>query len=147
METMLLFLAVALSTPQAAVITDIATGQRRIGRFGWKAQIATLLTFSDDAYTNEMGITNDLFPVEPHGGISEARMQECDRVKNPEDLVDLRTGMRAIDNFEAFMNSWRRSLAGRSPTRRGPASRCSAPSVVRRVTCPCCRPAPTPPPR
>jgi CxxC motif-containing protein (DUF1111 family) len=88
---------------RAAVITDIATGQRRIGRFGWKAQIATLLTFAGDAYTNEMGITNDLFPVEPFGGISEARMQECDRVKDPEDVVDPRTGKRAIDNFEAFM--------------------------------------------
>jgi CxxC motif-containing protein (DUF1111 family) len=88
---------------RAAVVTDVATGQRRIGRFGWKAQVATLLTFSGDAYTNEMGITNDLFPQEPYGGISEARMRECDRVKDPEDLADPRTGKRAIDNFEAFM--------------------------------------------
>jgi len=88
---------------RAAVIVDKATGQRRVGRFGWKAQIATLLTFSGDAYTNEMGITNDVFPDEPHGGISQARMRECDRVKDPEDRVDPRTGKRAIDNFEAFM--------------------------------------------
>lgn len=88
---------------RAAVIVDKATGQRRVGRFGWKAQIATLLTFSGDAYTNEMGITNDVFPDEPHGGISVARMRECDRVKDPEDRVDPRTGKRAIDNFEAFM--------------------------------------------
>jgi len=88
---------------RAAVVTDVASGRRRIGRFGWKAQVATLLTFSGDAYTNEMGITNDLFPQEPYGGISEARMRECDRVKDPEDLVDPRTGKRAIDNFEAFM--------------------------------------------
>jgi CxxC motif-containing protein (DUF1111 family) len=88
---------------RAAIVTDVATGQRRVGRFGWKAQIATLLTFSGDAYTNEMGITNDLFPDEPYGGISEARMRECDRVRDPEDLVDPRTGKRAIDNFEAFM--------------------------------------------
>jgi CxxC motif-containing protein (DUF1111 family) len=88
---------------RAAVITDIATGQRRVGRFGWKAQVATLLTFAGDAYTNEMGITNDLFPSEPYGGISEARMRECDRVRDPEDVVDPRTGKRAIDNFEAFM--------------------------------------------
>ncbi|MFA5907211.1 MAG: di-heme oxidoredictase family protein [Vicinamibacterales bacterium] len=88
---------------RAAVIVDKATGQRRVGRFGWKAQIATLLTFSGDAYTNEMGITNDVFPGEPHGGISEAKMRECDRVKDPEDRVDPRTGKRAIDNFEAFM--------------------------------------------
>ncbi len=88
---------------RAAVIVDQATGQRRVGRFGWKAQIATLLTFSGDAYTNEMGITNDVFPDEPRGGISEARLRECDKLKDPEDVVDPRTGRRAIDNFEAFM--------------------------------------------
>lgn len=88
---------------RAAIIVDQATGQRRVGRFGWKAQIATLLTFSGDAYTNEMGITNDVFPDEPHGGISAERLRECDRLKDPEDLVDPRTGKRAIDNFEAFM--------------------------------------------
>jgi CxxC motif-containing protein (DUF1111 family) len=88
---------------RAAIVTDVATRQRRVGRFGWKAQIATLLTFSGDAYTNEMGITNDVFPLEPLGGISQARLRECDLVKDPEDLVDPRTGKRSIDNFEAFM--------------------------------------------
>jgi CxxC motif-containing protein (DUF1111 family) len=88
---------------RAAIVTDAATGQRRVGRFGWKAQIATLLTFSGDAYTNEMGVTNDVFPLEPLGGISLARLRECDLVKDPEDVVDPRTGKRAIDNFEAFM--------------------------------------------
>ena len=88
---------------RAAVVVDKATGQRRVGRFGWKAQIATLLTFSGDAYTNEMGITNDVFPEEPRGGVSEARLRECDRLHDPEDRVDPRTGKRAIDNFEAFM--------------------------------------------
>jgi len=33
---------------------------RRIGRFGWKDQIPSLLTFSGDAYLNEQGITNFL---------------------------------------------------------------------------------------
>jgi len=33
------------------------TGLRQIGRFGWKAQVATLDHFSADAYLNEMGIT------------------------------------------------------------------------------------------
>lgn len=98
---------------RAAIVTDVATGQRRVGRFGWKAQVATLLTFAGDAYTNEMGITNDLFPHEPYGGISEAQMRQCDQLKDPEDLVDPRTGKRAIDNFESFM----RFLA---PASRGP---------------------------
>ncbi len=98
---------------RAAIITDVATGQRRVGRFGWKAQVATLLTFAGDAYTNEMGITNDLFPHEPYGGITEEQMRQCDQLKDPEDLVDPRTGKRAIDNFESFM----RLLA---PVGRGP---------------------------
>jgi CxxC motif-containing protein (DUF1111 family) len=35
-----------------------ANNALRIGRFGWKAQQASLLSFSGDAYLNEMGITN-----------------------------------------------------------------------------------------
>jgi CxxC motif-containing protein (DUF1111 family) len=37
---------------------------QRIGRFGWKAQHASLLSFNADAFRNEMGITNALFPTE-----------------------------------------------------------------------------------
>jgi CxxC motif-containing protein (DUF1111 family) len=39
-------------------------GQNRTGRFGWKAQHASLVSFSADAYKNEMGITSPLDPVE-----------------------------------------------------------------------------------
>ena len=35
-----------------------ANNALRFGRFGWKAQHASLLSFSGDAYLNEMGITN-----------------------------------------------------------------------------------------
>lgn len=41
-----------------------APGVTRIGRFGWKNQHASLLSFSSDAYLNEMGITNPLNPTE-----------------------------------------------------------------------------------
>src|SRR5947209_13498449 len=41
-----------------------APGQTGIGRFGWKDQHASLLSFSGDAYLNEMGITSRLFPDE-----------------------------------------------------------------------------------
>ncbi len=41
-----------------------AASQARIGRFGWKGQHASLESFSADAYLNEMGITNPLFPEE-----------------------------------------------------------------------------------
>src|SRR5678815_4815671 len=35
-----------------------ANNALRIGRFGWKSQQASLLSFAGDAYLNEMGITN-----------------------------------------------------------------------------------------
>jgi len=41
-----------------------APGQTRVGRFGWKNQHASLLSFSADAYLNEMGITSPLQPTE-----------------------------------------------------------------------------------
>jgi len=88
---------------RAAVILDPATRERRVGRFGWKAQQATLLSFSADAYRNEMGITNDVFPLESAFGISQAQMQRCDPRPDPEDVRDPVTHRRGIDNFEAFM--------------------------------------------
>ncbi|MCU1265135.1 MAG: hypothetical protein JWM21_1453 [Acidobacteria bacterium] len=49
-------------TAQRGVLTSVpvteAGNQLRIGRFGWKAQQASLLSFAGDAYLNEMGITN-----------------------------------------------------------------------------------------
>src|SRR5262245_6505381 len=36
----------------------------RVGRFGWKNQHASLLSFAADAYLNEMGITSPMFPTE-----------------------------------------------------------------------------------
>lgn len=88
---------------RAAIIEDRATGERRVGRFGWKAQHATLLAFSADAYRNEMGITNDLFPTEVALGVGSDRMRACDTLPEPEDLPDLRTRRRGIDNFTSFM--------------------------------------------
>jgi CxxC motif-containing protein (DUF1111 family) len=88
---------------RAAIVVDAATGTRRVGRFGWKAQHATLLAFSGDAYRNEMGITNDLFPRESAFGVSPEQMRSCDPFPDPEDRRDPRTGRRGIDNFEAFM--------------------------------------------
>jgi CxxC motif-containing protein (DUF1111 family) len=88
---------------RAAVIIDIGTGDRRVGRFGWKAQHATLMAFGADAYRNEMGITNDLFPTELAFGISPERMRLCDRIPDPEDRIEPATKRRGIDNFESFM--------------------------------------------
>ena len=98
---------------RAAMVTDVGTGERRVGRFGWKAQHATLLAFSGDAYRNEMGITNDLFPTDFAFGMTEAEMDRCDLLPDIEDVRDKLSGRRGIDNFESFM----RFLA---PISRGP---------------------------
>ena len=44
-------------TLTAVPVTE-AGNALRVGRFGWKAQQASLLSFAGDAYLNEMGITN-----------------------------------------------------------------------------------------
>ena len=55
---------------KAAVVTDPAnsTTGNKVGRFGWKCQQATIDAFSGDAYANEMGIANRVFPLDfaPH---------------------------------------------------------------------------------
>jgi CxxC motif-containing protein (DUF1111 family) len=45
-------------------VLEAPAGTTRIGRFGWKNQHASLLSFASDAYLNEMGITNPLNPTE-----------------------------------------------------------------------------------
>jgi len=88
---------------RAAIVIDPATGNQRVGRFGWKAQHATLLAFAADAYRNEMGITNDLFPLEAAYGVTAEAMRLCDPLPDPEDRREPATGRRGIDNFESFM--------------------------------------------
>ncbi len=82
---------------RAALIEDVATGQTRVGRFGWKAQHATLLSFAGDAYLNEMGITNRLFPEENAPNGDTERLAQFDHVADPEDQVDPATGKSDID--------------------------------------------------
>lgn len=70
---------------RVAMVTDVVTGRRMVGRFGWKSQHATLLSFSADAYHNEMGITNRHFRVEnaPNGNFNV--LNQFDTRIDPED--------------------------------------------------------------
>jgi CxxC motif-containing protein (DUF1111 family) len=90
-------------TGRASIILDVASGQQRVGRFGWKAQQATLLAFAGDAYLNEIGITSRLFPTEnaPNGNTSLLAI--ADTVADPEDVIDPATGKADIDRFADFM--------------------------------------------
>ena len=77
------------------------TGTTTVGKFGWKAQVPSLFVFSGDAYLNEMGITNPLFPNEncPNG--------DCKQLKwNPRpDLNDLGDGVTAFNNFMTMLGA------------------------------------------
>jgi hypothetical protein len=69
------------SAVQVAVLE--ASGQSRLGRFGWKNQHASLQSFAADAYLNEMGITSPLFPDE---NTSSGRdVAAFDPIADPED--------------------------------------------------------------
>jgi CxxC motif-containing protein (DUF1111 family) len=78
-----------------------APGNIRGGRFGWKNQMSSLLSFSSDAYLNEMGITNRLAP----NNVDVTSV--CDTVADPEDhQIDGRpAGFQDIDAFAEFMRS------------------------------------------
>jgi CxxC motif-containing protein (DUF1111 family) len=75
------------------------TGATELGRFGWKAQVATVHQFAGDAYLNEMGITNPSFRQEnrPQG---QPIPPGCDPVADPEDNGP---GVDAFANFMRFL--------------------------------------------
>ncbi len=80
-----------------------APGQTRVGRFGWKNQQASLLSFAGDAYLNEMGITNRFFPVENTS--MGASVGHYDTVPDPEDSPDQPVGSQDVDRFAEFMRA------------------------------------------
>lgn len=49
-------------------VWDPTTGSRKLGRFGLKANTASILTQAAGAYNNDMGITNKIFPLETVDG-------------------------------------------------------------------------------
>lgn len=73
-----------------------APGQTGVGRFGWKDQHASLLSFAGDAYLNEMGITNRLQPDEV--------TNLCNTVSEPNDTPG-QDGLSDIDHFARFIRA------------------------------------------
>jgi len=82
---------------RAAIVTDVASGLERVGRFGWKAQHATLDSFAADAYRNEIGITNELFRDELIPGGDPVLLEAMDGVPDPE------AGVGAVAALADFM--------------------------------------------
>ena len=73
-----------------------APGQMSVGRFGWKDQHASLLSFAGDAYFNEMGITNRLQPDEV--------TNLCNAHSEPNDTPGS-DGLSDIDHFARFVRA------------------------------------------
>lgn len=74
-----------------------APGNNRVGRFGHKNQHASLVSFSGDAYVNEMGITTPMFPIENTSNGNS--VDDFDPVPDPEDDgVD-------VEIFASFMRA------------------------------------------
>ena len=105
-------LAIATNEPEisngriagVAVMVPVAEAGNilRVGRFGWKSQHASVVSFSADAYINEEGITNRYFPTENTAlGKSVA---EYDSVADPED--ERRSdGFSHVDRFVDFIRA------------------------------------------
>jgi CxxC motif-containing protein (DUF1111 family) len=92
-----------------------APSQMGVGRFGWKDQHASLLSFAADAYLNEMGITNRLQPNEVTAICSTAT--QPNDTPGPDGLSD-------IDHFARFMRATKApardaQLAGSTTAQRG----------------------------
>src|ERR1700751_266440 len=73
-----------------------APGQTRVGRFGWKDQHGSLLSFIADAYVNEMGVTSRLRPKDV--------TTVCKTTTDPEDVPDA-LGLADIDHFAQFIRA------------------------------------------
>jgi CxxC motif-containing protein (DUF1111 family) len=73
-----------------------APGQMGVGRFGWKDQHASLLSFAADAYLNEMGVTNRLQPNEV--------TNICNAAPEPNDTPGP-DGLSDIDHFARFIRA------------------------------------------
>src|SRR6266705_1981845 len=89
-----------------------APGQFRIGRFGWKDQDASLLSFSSGAYLNEQGITNRLATAETiPAGTGQGGRALCDDVPdntpcdNNPNVVCAEDPENDIDAFAEFMRA------------------------------------------
>jgi CxxC motif-containing protein (DUF1111 family) len=74
-----------------------APGETRAGRFGWKNQHASLVSFSADAYLNEMGVTSRLLPDE----VTEV----CNTVASPNSVAAPGEDIDDVGRFARFIRA------------------------------------------
>jgi CxxC motif-containing protein (DUF1111 family) len=98
-----------------------APGQFRIGRFGWKNQHASLVSFAGDAYLNEQGITNRLNTAETvPAGTGQSGRALCDDVPDNAPCANnhsVNCGEDPDNDIDAFAQFMRASKAPSRDTR------------------------------
>jgi len=100
------FIALAAAQPvgirgHAALVPNLRDNTTSVGKFGWKSQVPTLFQFSGDAYLNEMGITNPMFPNEQFPQGNPDFIAPCDgHPVEPEDNGD---DVQAFTEFMTFL--------------------------------------------
>jgi CxxC motif-containing protein (DUF1111 family) len=102
-------------------------GETRVGRFGWKSQHGSLLSFSGDAYLNEIGITNRLFPDE----VTDL----CNTVAEPNDRAGA-DGLAAIDRFARFIRATK--APARDAQQAGSATAKTGETLFAKIGCDIC---------
>jgi CxxC motif-containing protein (DUF1111 family) len=87
----------------------------RVGRFGWKAQVPTVLTFSSDAALQEIGLTNRFLPFDNDpNGIAAPALVDCDPIPDDPTGVTYEDGLNfgngvdkefidVVTDFQRFM--------------------------------------------
>jgi CxxC motif-containing protein (DUF1111 family) len=97
--------AIAAAQPAAQRGTVIqvpvveAGGTLRVGRFGWKNQNSSILSYAAESYVSEIGITNRLFPMESTSNGTVVQGGPFDGKADPEDDAN------DIDQFALFLRS------------------------------------------
>jgi CxxC motif-containing protein (DUF1111 family) len=104
-----------------------APGQTRVGRFGWKDQHSSLLSFIADAYLNEMGITNRLRPKD----VTTVLKTTTDPEDQPDNL-----GLADIDHFAQFIRGTK--VPPRDTALAGTPAALKGGELFRRVGCDVC---------
>jgi len=102
-------------------------GETRVGRFGWKSQHGSLLSFSGDAYLNEIGITNRLFPDE----VTDL----CNTVAEPNDRAGA-DGLADIDRFARFIRATK--APARDAQQAGSATAKTGETLFAKIGCDIC---------
>ena len=120
----------AVAGGRAHMVRPLEGGPPRVGRFGWKSQIATILSFSADAARNELGLTNALLPQESAAGGDAGATTLCDPTPDPEDRPDAE-GYSRIERMTHFQ----RMLA---PPPQTPRSGMTGETIFERIGCADC---------